>query len=299
MCVNAAAQIGQAQTEGASLRSTDLVFEPGAVTAGKYHFPIGTAGAVGLVLQTVYLPLALAADTPSEVTLQGGTHVQASPCFHFLDTTWRPYIEMLGIHVSLEMRHPGFYPRGGGLVLASVQPAKRLAGVRISERGAVTSITGFSAVAGLPEEIAVRQMRQAQLRLQHTSLRVDISLERWPGRPGTVIGLIVDSSPVPTLCFGLGARGKLAERVADEASDQVLAYLDRASHRRSAQRRSIGITVRAGLRTIGVQRDRSDQPSNDKHQRDSPIRGPGDRLRWRDGKIGSGPDLLRINSECP
>jgi RNA 3'-terminal phosphate cyclase (ATP) len=33
---------------------------------------------------------------------------------------------------------------------------------------------------------------------------------------------------VPTLFFGLGARGKPAERVADEAVDQVLAYLDAA-----------------------------------------------------------------------
>jgi RNA 3'-terminal phosphate cyclase (ATP) len=31
---------------------------------------------------------------------------------------------------------------------------------------------------------------------------------------------------VPTLFFGLGARGKPAERVADEAVDQALAYLD-------------------------------------------------------------------------
>ena len=31
--------------------------------------------------------------------------------------------------------------------------------------------------------------------------------------------------PVPTLFFGLGARGKPAEKVADEAVEQVLSYL--------------------------------------------------------------------------
>src|SRR5579883_1769894 len=39
-CVVAAAHIGQAQTRGASLHSSDLVFEPGPVKAGSYHFPI-------------------------------------------------------------------------------------------------------------------------------------------------------------------------------------------------------------------------------------------------------------------
>src|ERR1700682_2940952 len=50
MSVRAAASIGQAEVRGATLRSTDLVFEPGPIVPGDYHFPIGTAGATGLVL---------------------------------------------------------------------------------------------------------------------------------------------------------------------------------------------------------------------------------------------------------
>src|SRR6266566_1487337 len=80
MSVRAAAEVGQAQLHGASRDSIDLVFEPGPVTAGKYYFAIGTAGATGLVLHTVYLPLAWRARAPSEVILTGGTHVNHSPC---------------------------------------------------------------------------------------------------------------------------------------------------------------------------------------------------------------------------
>ena len=48
---------------------------------GKYRFDVGTAGATGLVLHTLYLPLALrGGDIPSELTLIGGTHVRMSPC---------------------------------------------------------------------------------------------------------------------------------------------------------------------------------------------------------------------------
>src|SRR5262245_43576588 len=64
MSVRSAATIGQAQLKGASRGSSDLVFEPGKVTPGKYTFAIGTAGATGLVLHTLYLPLALHAAAP-------------------------------------------------------------------------------------------------------------------------------------------------------------------------------------------------------------------------------------------
>src|SRR5689334_14975251 len=98
MSVVAAAHIGKAHTEGARLQSTDLVFEPGPVSAGSYHFPIRTAGATGLVLHTIYLPLAVQKE-PSTVRIEGGTHVTASPCFHFLQYTWSAYLRQLGLRI--------------------------------------------------------------------------------------------------------------------------------------------------------------------------------------------------------
>lgn len=224
MSVRAAATIGQAQCRGASLHSSDLVFEPGEAVAGNYHFDIGTAGAVSLVLHTLYLPLALRGKAPSALTLIGGTHVNASPCFHFLDTTWRPLMDMMGLHVHLTMRRPGFYPRGGGQVEAIIQPCPAIKPLEAVERGPL-AISGFSAVAGLPEEIAERQARRALQRLKQARLKAEIAVESWPGGPGTVIGLIAAANPVPVLFFGLGARGKRAERVADEAVEQLLTYV--------------------------------------------------------------------------
>jgi RNA 3'-terminal phosphate cyclase (ATP) len=225
MSVRAAAAIGQAKVRGASRDSSDLVFEPDTVSSGRYHFAIGTAGATGLVLHTVYLPLALRGAGPSELVLEGGTHVSTSPCFHFLDTTWRAYMALLGVDVHLRLIRPGFYPRGGGRVDVTVQPCNRLKGLRLLERGTPKSVSGISAVAGLPEEIAMRQARRAVNRLKDTGLSVNIREEIWAGGPGTVLTLTLDTLPVPTLFFGLGARGKRAERVADEAVDQLLDYL--------------------------------------------------------------------------
>jgi RNA 3'-terminal phosphate cyclase (ATP) len=264
MSVQAAVAVGSATVRGASRDSTDLVFEPGSLAPGKYHFSIGTAGATGLVLHTVCLPLALvsrqpsieglgrtallsrpscrtaqesrptyqskiddppAAVGPSEVTITGGTHVRASPSFDFLDVTWRPYLELLGLHVKLRLVRPGFYPRGGGVVLAHIQPCPRLRAISMEEIRQASHATVRSVVAGLPGEIARRQARRAANRLQAAGLNVDPQEESWPAGPGTVLSVELDTAPVPTLFFALGERGKRAERVADEAVDQALAFL--------------------------------------------------------------------------
>jgi RNA 3'-terminal phosphate cyclase (ATP) len=225
MSVRAAATVGQAQMRGATLHSSDLVFEPGTVKAGRYHFPIGTAGATGLVLHTLYLPLALRDDTASDLTLGGGTHVSTSPSFDFLQTTWRAYMERLGLRVRLAMQRPGFYPRGGGQVDVHLAPCGGLRGLHLRERSPVKAATVTSVVAGLPEEIAHRQARRAAYRLKEAGLVVQVREETWVGGPGTVVTVVLDTDPVPTLFFGLGARGKRAERVADEAVDQAVAYL--------------------------------------------------------------------------
>jgi RNA 3'-phosphate cyclase len=223
-CVRAAAAISGATLRGASLGSTVLTFTPGPVRAGSYRFDIGTAGATSLVLHTLALPLALRGTDPSELTIIGGTHVSHSPSFHFLDTTWRAYLARCGLRLTLRMNGPGFYPRGGGVLVAFVQPCTGLRGQNFCESSAV-DIFGFCAVAGLPDHITRRQTRRLSWRLQERGLRAGLRAEKWPGGPGNVVGLEVGGGPVPSLFCALGARGKPAEDVADEALDEALAFV--------------------------------------------------------------------------
>jgi RNA 3'-terminal phosphate cyclase (ATP) len=225
MSVRAAAQVGNATLRGASLGSGDLVFEPGEVVAGKYNFNIGTAGATSLVLHTVYLPLALRGNGPSELTFQGGTHVSHSPCYHFLETTWVAYLERFGLRIGLKMRRPGFYPRGGGIVEATVPAVPQLIGYKPGDRGTVKRATGFGAVAALDQGIARRMVRRATYRLREAGLEVALREESWDGGPGAVLAVALETGGPTPLFFGIGARGKPAEAVADEAVDQALTYL--------------------------------------------------------------------------
>lgn len=224
MSVRAAATVGQANLRGASKDSCDLLFEPGTVKSGAYRFDIGTAGATGLVLHTVYLPLALRGTGPSELTLTGGTHVKTSPTFHFLDATWRRYLALIGLSVDLRLVRPGFYPRGGGCIEATIQPARQLRGVRLLERGPVR-VAAVAAVAGLQTGIAERMARRLAHRLGHHGVETETSVEMWDGGPGAVLITSLDTTPAPTVFVALGERGKPAERVADDAVEEVGAYL--------------------------------------------------------------------------
>ncbi len=224
MCVLAMAKICQAEVNGASLHSVDLTFRPGSVRPGTYEFRIGTAGATGLLLQAIYLPLALQREA-STLTLIGGTHVSASPCYHFLEQTWAPYLESLGIVVSLAMERPGFYPRGGGVVRAVIQPTPKISGFQGMITENLASLAVVSAVASLPSEIADRQLRKASWALGPYRELLQGTTETWEGGPGTYLGIRLDTKPAPTLFFALGARGKPAETVADEAVAQVHEFL--------------------------------------------------------------------------
>jgi RNA 3'-terminal phosphate cyclase (ATP) len=227
MCVRAAATISNAQYKGGSVGSSVLYFEPNTVKAGNYTFSIGTAGATSLVLHTVYLPLALRSDKPSEITITGGTHNIHAPCYHFLETTWGAHMARLGLRVELEMTRPGFYPRGGGEIRAIVHPCSRVNGMALLTCPELTTAGGFSAYAELPESVGRKQARRLSVRLKSEGVESHIPVEEWEAaNPGSVAAVIFRQAPVPALFFGLGERGKPSERVADDALDEAIAFRD-------------------------------------------------------------------------
>lgn len=225
MAVQSAARIGRARVEGDRIGSQELRFSPGRITPGDYHFDIGTAGATSLVLQTLLLPLALA-EGPSRLQIRGGTHVPWSPCFHYLDWHWRVILAQAGIDFELRMPMAGFYPAGGGELQAAIPGHAQIRGIHHVTRGRLLRIKGLSAVANLPEDIAERQRRRAMNQLQHLGCPIEIALENLPAAsPGTVLVLLTEFEHAQVCCFALGARGKRAERVADEAVAELLHFL--------------------------------------------------------------------------
>ena len=253
LAVKAAAEICGADVTGAQLGSQRVRFTPGPVKSGTYRFDIGTAGSTSLVLHTLYLPLMLAGRGPSTVTITGGTHVPMSPCFHYLDLQWRHFMARIGLPIDLSMDSAGYYPRGGGLIIAElhthaglmavsqmhayqdtavqgagmahteIQGEEYVKPVDLAERGSLTEIRGVSSVTGLPMSIAERQKNQALMRLRSVGCPVTINTVDVPGvGQGTMLLLLAIFGNGRACYCGLGARGKRAEAVADEAAGQLI-----------------------------------------------------------------------------
>ncbi|MEE9513480.1 MAG: RNA 3'-terminal phosphate cyclase [Anaerolineales bacterium] len=223
--VNAAVAVGQAQVDGAGLGSQELEFRPSSIHPGSYRFEIPTAGSTSLVFQTIFLPLSTA-DSPSEIEIIGGTHVPWSPSFHYLDMNWLPAMGSLGFRADLELQLAGFYPQGGGRIRALIQPLRRIAPLERLSRGDLLRVRGLSTVSNLPKSIAQRQRDRAVKRLTDLDTQVEIEIQTLPSPgKGTLLLIQAEFESGQACYFGLGARGKSAERVADEAVDAFHAFL--------------------------------------------------------------------------
>ncbi len=233
--VLAAARVGAAQVRGAHLGSTELYFEPGLVQAGDYQFHIKTAGAVGLVLQTIYLPLMLRGGGPSRIAIHGGTHVPHAPCADFLRVTWSGWLAQLGLTVRWHGVDAGFFPVGGGRIDVELLPASDVRPLTLPpSRDASAmppSIKGESVVARLPLSIAERLADRAAWRLRQHDVAARFELRTIEAAsPGTYLLIPWPSRPVPVVFAALGRRGKRAEQVADEAVEECLAHGQQGQH---------------------------------------------------------------------
>ena len=227
--VLAAQSITRAALQGAEMGSTEICFTPHALRGGAFSFDIGTSGSVTLLLQTLIPPL-LRADRPSRVTLTGGTHVPMCPSFHYLAEVFAPMLRRIGGEVRLSIDAYGFYPRGGGRVLAEILPTREFLPLNLDTPGELRRITGCSGVGNLPMSIAERQRTAALAALNETPccsnvpLEIDMLNAPGPGQ-GTFLYLRADTGEVRSGFTALGALGKWAETVGAEAAEELCRYL--------------------------------------------------------------------------
>ena len=224
--VNAAEKITEASISGAEIHSTHVRFIPLKIKGGNYQFTISTAGALTLVLQTVFLPLSFA-EKSSTVMLTGGTHVRWSPIWNYIQECWFPLMKVIGFRGEIELQQAGFYPRGGGKASVRILPKHDLQPLNCVDRGDLLRIRGFSGVSNLENAIAKRQKYQALRRLYDFCQDSKIKTVNLPSfGKGTFVLLRAEFSKIGCACFSsLGAPGKPAEKVADEAVDQLVDFL--------------------------------------------------------------------------
>ncbi len=160
-CVKAAAEISDGALDGAELGSTEVIFHPGKVRGGDYHFAIGTAGSSTLLLQTVLLPLLLRGEKPSTVLVEGGTHNPMAPTVDYLQQCFLPVLSSMGAELSLALLRHGFAPAGGGAVRLQVAPLQSLKPVHLPHVNQTSprKLTGKLVMNQIPEGVAERTLK--------------------------------------------------------------------------------------------------------------------------------------------
>jgi RNA 3'-terminal phosphate cyclase (ATP) len=223
-CVHAATKVCGATVEGDVLGSSTLVFVPGPVRAGDYAFQVGTAGSCTLVLQTVLPALMLAAE-PSRVTLSGGTHNPMAPPFQFLQRSFAPLLERLGVSLGLTLRRHGFYPAGGGEVVAKITPAPQgLTPVDVLERGPLLAAYGECLAPALPRSIAQRELSTLGQALNWAPNQLLTPAVRQNEGPGNALMATLVYQDLSEVFTCIGEKGQTAEHVATLLAQEVRAY---------------------------------------------------------------------------
>jgi len=216
-CVQAACEICNGQCEGATLRSKRLDFEPGPVRGGDFSFDIGSAGSASLVIQTV-LPALFLADTPSTVSVTGGTHNPLAPPFDFLDETFLPAIATAGFEGSCRLARHGFFPAGGGKITFDIQPWQNQPQkmVNLCEPDKRAEVRARIYTSKLPAHIAQRQERlllESELTIEDIE---HIEVADSDG-PGNCVMIRLCSKSQTTVLTAFGMRGKPSHEVIGEA----------------------------------------------------------------------------------
>jgi RNA 3'-terminal phosphate cyclase (ATP) len=223
--VEAACAIGGAECEELAVGASELSFTPGRVTAGEHRFAVGTAGSTSLVLQTI-LPALMLADAPSRLVLEGGTHNIHAPPFDFIERVFLPLVRRMGPKVEARLARHGFYPAGGGRIEVDVTPVAKLEPLELLERGALKRVEARALIAGLPGEIAVRELAEVEkvLGWPEEARRIEQLPERVG--PGNIVMLEAEFEQVTEIVSGFGQLGTPAEVVAKKAAKRMRGYLE-------------------------------------------------------------------------
>lgn len=224
--VRAAAELTDADVEGDDLGSRNVTFRPArAPRPGEYRFDTGGAGSATLVLQTLIPPLLHGAGA-YRITVEGGTHNPAAPPHEFLERAWLPVLREVGAEVSVELDRAGFFPGGGGRLVARVEPPAPPAPLRLRDRGELLELRARSHIVGLPDHVAQRELSTLQAALEVRDDRLE-AVDHGERRAGAANVLVVEveSEAVTEVFTEHGRRGLPAEEVASRASRRVRRYL--------------------------------------------------------------------------
>jgi RNA 3'-terminal phosphate cyclase (ATP) len=218
----------QAGMKGLQEGSIEVEFIPEKLKVFDKKINIGTAGSIGLILQTL-TPLLIFNDKPVTLEIIGGTETKWSPTIQYIKYVTFPLLNKMGTNLTLDIIKHGYYPKGGGKVIVKSRPVEKLIPFNYINRGEIQDIQIYSFCGHLPKDIAERQGKSALSTIQYHYPKTKIFMSY-----GSVESLSPGSSV--TCCANcdysilggdfLGELGLRAEVVGQSAAENLLKSLN-------------------------------------------------------------------------
>ena len=200
--------------------SGEISYVPGSrLPGGAFDFDIGTAGSTTMLAFTL-LPLALLAETSSRFLLKGGLFQDFAPSAFHMQNVLVPVLRRMGADVRLEVRRPGYVPRGAGELFMDVRPlGAPLQALALPEQGALEGVSGISLSSHLEEERVSERMAkrcEAQLGKKGIPARVETREDRKAAQKGAALLLVARTDRGCLLGADRAGRpGRRSEAIAD------------------------------------------------------------------------------------
>ena len=219
-------ELCNAETSGLNIGSSSLTFSPREITGGEYNFDIGTAGSIMLVFQACIL---CSVKTKTPITLQviGGTDVKWSPSWDYFKHIFLPLMKKMGLPVSAHLIRRGYYPKGGGEVVLTIQPCKDIQPLKLDKKQEFTTVEGIINIANLPEHISKRMKHTAIKTLLKKNLEASLKIEKATSlSAGTGITVWTQTHNVILGATVLGERGLPAEKIGENVATELIREIE-------------------------------------------------------------------------
>ena len=220
------AEICNAETKGLEIGSTSITFKPGKIKGGKYKFEVGTAGSITLAFQAIILSMLKTKESVT-ISLTGGTDVRWSPSWDYFQNVFLPLIKKMGVNVFPKLILRGYYPKGGGEAVLTINPIKKLQPLKLDKPEECFGINGLINISNLPDHIITRMKHTVVKTLLKNDLQTTINVDQSTAlSPGVGVTLWTQSKNTILGCTVLGERDISSEEVGKKASEALFKEIE-------------------------------------------------------------------------
>lgn len=200
-----------------------FVPSPDKFEEGSMKVDVQSAGSIPMILLTLIPAVSLSGKSVS-VQITGGTDTRMSPTTDYLRYVVEEAYRNIGIKFWMQILRRGYYPKGGGIILAEIYPSKLPNSIELLATPQLTPSIA-SVCSQLPKHVGERQISSALLRLEKNGVQCNNYSSSFETSlsPGSSV-LVYSKSDFGPYIGGdsIGERGLSAEKVGSEAAEKFL-----------------------------------------------------------------------------